>query len=440
MENKTPLLLIASLLAFVFPAAYAENVYVYVDPLPPWADYASNVMYLSTEAWKEANSGLEFYQSDNPSSADFTVQWVRDFGGEHVGYAYGDQFIEVGLGDSDCGSQWNPYSERHISHIMQHEIGHIFGHEHNDDPNSIMYPIALNREYGLVEETYRLAEGYGQFVGFCTIKDLTSYWFSISTTDETYGFDYYVIPSVDEFQKWAEGKPFQHYSGLDCFGEEWLSISGTCKGVSSGSGIMIIMDSELTTPLETITVQQFEVSDNVYSKAPLGLQSPDFEGFEFDGSVPMDKNMGGKMARPSTYMFMAGDDEITIPYSSGSNSIVAMEANLESRSLVIEVDVASDGEIVIALPRHLIDAKNADGTDAAYIVLVNGKEAWVTETADSAARTLTIPVIAGEREIEIFGTFIVPEFGTIAILILAAAVVSIIVVSGRTRLSVMPKH
>ena len=439
MENKTPLLLIASLLAFVFPVAYAENVYVYVDPLPPWADYASNAMYLSTEAWKEANPGLEFYQSDNPSSADFTVQWVRDFGGEHVGYAYGDQFIEVGLGDSNCGSQWNPYSERHISHIMQHEIGHIFGHVHNDDPNSIMYPIALNLEYGLVEETYRLAEGYGQFVGFCTIKDLTSYWFSISTTDETYGFDYYVVPSVDEFQKWAEGKPFQHYSGLDCFGEDWLSISGTCKGVSFGSGIMIIMDSELTTPLETITVQQFEMSDTVYSKVPLGLQSPDFEEFEFDGSVPMDENMGSKMAHPSTYMFMA-DDEITIPYSAGSNSIVAMEANLESRSLVIEVDVASDGEIVIALPRHLIDAKNADGTDAAYIVLVNGKEAWVTETADSTARTLTIPVIAGEREIEIFGTFIVSEFGTIAILILAAAVVSIIVVSGRTRLSVMPKH
>ena len=411
MENKTPLLLIASLLAFVFPAAYAENVYVYVDPLPPWADYASNVMYLSTEAWKEANPGLEFYQSDNPSSADFTVQWVRDFGGERVGYAYGDQFIEVGLGDSDCGSQWNPYSERHISHIMQHEIGHIFGHGHNDDPNSIMYPIALDLEYGLVEETYRLAEGYGQFVGFCTIKDLTSYWFSISTTDETYGFDYYVVPSLDEFQKWAEGKPFQYYSGSDCFGENWLSISGTCKGVSSDSGIMIIMDSELTTPLETITVQKFEMPDIAYSRAPLGLQSPDFEESEFDGSVPMDKNVGGKMAHPSAYMFMAGGDEITIPYSAGSNSIVTMAVNLDSKSLVIETDVASDGEIVIALPRHLIDAKSADGTDATYIVLVDGVESWVAETADGAARTLTIPVSAGAREIEIFSTQAIPEFG-----------------------------
>ena len=117
-----------------------------------------------------------------------------------------------------------------------------------------------------------------------------------------------------------------------------------------------------------------------------------------------------------------------------------MAVNLDSKSLVIETDVTSDGEIVVALPRHLIDAKNTDGTDATYIVLVDGVESWVAETADGAARTLTIPVSAGAREIEIFGTFIVPEFGTIAILILAAAVVSIIVVSGRTRLSVMPKR
>ncbi len=140
------------------------------------------------------------------------------------------------------------------------------------------------------------------------------------------------------------------------------------------------------------------------------------------------------------YLFTVGEDEVGIRYDSGTNTIVAMAANLDSKSLVIEVDVANDGEIVIALPRHLIDAKNADGTDAAYIVLVDGEETWVTEDAGEATRTLTIPVSAGAQEIEIFGTFIVPEFGTIAILILAAAIVSIIVVSGRTRLSIMPRY
>ena len=271
-------LVAVAMIGIMVPSVFAQNVYVQIDELPEWADYASNVMYLSTESWKEANEGLEFWVVENSSDADFGVKWVKDFGGEYVGYAYGNQLIEVGLGDSNCLNKWNPYSEKHISHIMKHEIGHIFGHEHDNNPDSIMYPIALNREYGLVEEEYRLTEGYGQFIPFCTIKDLTSYDFSISTTDETYGFDYYIVPSSNEFDKWVEGKVFQHYSNKDCFGEEWLSISGTCKGVSAGSGIMVLIDSELTTPLVTITVKKLEVPNIINSKSMLASKNYiDFE-------------------------------------------------------------------------------------------------------------------------------------------------------------------
>ena len=267
-----------AMIGVMVPSVFAQNVYIQIDELPEWADYASNVMYLSTEAWKEANEGLEFWVVENSSDADFRVKWVKDFGGEYVGYAYGNQFIEVGLGDSNCLNKWNPYSEKYISHIMKHEIGHIFGHEHDNNPDSIMYPIALNLEYGLVEEEYRLTEGYGQFIPFCTIKDLTSYDFSISTTDETYGFDYYIIPSINEFDKWVEGKVFQHYSNKDCFGEGWLTISGTCKGVSAGSGIMVLVDSELTTPLVTITVQKLEKPNIINSKSMLASKNYiDFE-------------------------------------------------------------------------------------------------------------------------------------------------------------------
>ena len=271
-------IVVVAMIGVMVPSVFAQNVYVQIDELPEWADYASNVMYLSTESWKEANEGLEFWVVENSSDADFRVQWVKDFGGEKVGYAYGNQFIEVGLGDSDCLNKWNPYSEKYISHIMKHEIGHIFGHEHDNNPDSIMYPIALNREYGLVEEEYRLTEGYGQFIPFCTIKDLTSYDFSISTTDETYGFDYYIIPSINEFDKWVEGEVFQHYSNKDCFGEGWLTISGTCKGVSAGSGIMVLVDSELTTPLVTITVQKLEMPNIINSKSMLASKNYiDFE-------------------------------------------------------------------------------------------------------------------------------------------------------------------
>jgi len=48
-----------------------------------------------------------------------------------------------------------------------------------------------------------------------------------------------------------------------------LSISGTCKGVSAGSGIIVIMDSELTSPLETITVEKLEQPNIVNFKSTL---------------------------------------------------------------------------------------------------------------------------------------------------------------------------
>ncbi|MDE0526733.1 MAG: hypothetical protein OXI27_09110 [Thaumarchaeota archaeon] len=57
----------------VFPAQSAlgqagdTELYVYVDDLPDWASYASNVMYESTKYWEERVPGLEFYEVNDPS-------------------------------------------------------------------------------------------------------------------------------------------------------------------------------------------------------------------------------------------------------------------------------------------------------------------------------------------------------------------------------------
>ena len=94
---------VSILLLIPFSADAKNTYYVYIDELPSWADYAVNVMYDSTKYWEEPNPELKFLVVDNPSDADFKVQWVKDFGGEqHIGYAYGKQFVEVGLGDSLC--------------------------------------------------------------------------------------------------------------------------------------------------------------------------------------------------------------------------------------------------------------------------------------------------------------------------------------------------
>jgi hypothetical protein len=201
-----------AMIGVMVPSAFAETWYYYVEPLPEYASYANNVMKLSTDAWEEANNDLQFIEVGTWEQADFRVSWVKEFGVEHVGYAFGSWFIEVGLGDSNCGSgMWQPYSEAYTTNIMTHEIGHVLGFDHVNDPDSIMYPTAINWEYGNVETKKTLTNGYGYFQPICTSKDVTTFDWYVSSDDPTYGFDVYFVPSVNEFDNWADGKSFNYF-------------------------------------------------------------------------------------------------------------------------------------------------------------------------------------------------------------------------------------
>ena len=70
------------------------------------------------------------------------------------------------------------------------------------------------------------------------------------------------------------------------------------------------------------------------------------------------------------------------------------------------------------------------------MVLVDGEE-W--DDVEIAGNDVTVMFPAGTSEIEIIGTFVIPEFGAIAGLILAVSIISIIAVSAKTKLNVIPK-
>lgn len=128
-------------------------------------------------------------------------------------------------------------------------------------------------------------------------------------------------------------------------------------------------------------------------------------------------------------------------YDISGGIVTSMHTNPQSNSLIISLDAMSDGQITITLPRELIDFKSTDGTDEQFFTLVDGEEVWYTDvSSDADSRTITIEFMVGSSQIEIIGSSVaVPEFGTIAALILAVAITSIIVMSARSRLSLMPK-
>jgi predicted secreted protein with PEFG-CTERM motif len=88
----------------------------------------------------------------------------------------------------------------------------------------------------------------------------------------------------------------------------------------------------------------------------------------------------------------------------------------------------------------VLDALLGDGSDDDFFVLVDGEEVDFDEIISSTDRILTIEFPAGTELIEIIGTFVIPEFGTIAAMILAVAIISIIAISAKSRLSIIPRY
>jgi len=158
------------------------------------------------------------------------------------------------------------------------------------------------------------------------------------------------------------------------------------------------------------------------------------------------------------YHLQAGGVTYDIPYIiKNGASVKSMDVYADKFMLEITIDAPSDGSLTLTLPRQLMDAKvPANLTqdqimagikinpneleDSNYIVTVSQKLIQFTETKNPSVRILSIPFHQGDTKIDIIGTMIVPEFGPIAALVLAIAIISIIAVSAKTGLRFMPKY
>jgi len=117
--------------------------------------------------------------------------------------------------------------------------------------------------------------------------------------------------------------------------------------------------------------------------------------------------------------------------SASGASVTSITANADDDSVIIVIDAVDDGELSVQLHDKIIRAFD----DGSYFVLINNEEVEFEQSGNN----LTIPYEAGNERIEIVGSYAVPEFGTIAMIILAVAIVSIIAITAKTRMTLIPK-
>ena len=133
------------------------------------------------------------------------------------------------------------------------------------------------------------------------------------------------------------------------------------------------------------------------------------------------------------------DSTDLISYEITNGKLINVIPDMDAVSLIVYIESTDDGSITLTIPRSVLDATINNGDDE-FFVLVDGEEVDFEEIITSTDRTLTINFLAGSEQIEIIGTFVIPEFGTIAAMILAVAIISIIAISSKSRLSIVPRY
>nr|AIF15530.1 hypothetical protein [uncultured marine thaumarchaeote KM3_70_D10] len=129
-----------------------------------------------------------------------------------------------------------------------------------------------------------------------------------------------------------------------------------------------------------------------------------------------------------------GSSEVNIggnctSYDISGGHVESATVNLDDNSVIINIHAMDDGVLTIS--------PSTSTQKGIFMVLVDGEE---SDDAEINGNTVIVPFGAETEQIEIIGTFVVPEFGTIAAMILAVAIISIVAISAKSRLSIVPRY
>jgi predicted secreted protein with PEFG-CTERM motif len=119
-----------------------------------------------------------------------------------------------------------------------------------------------------------------------------------------------------------------------------------------------------------------------------------------------------------------------VNYSINGGTVKNMLIDKDIFALIVIIETENDGSITLEMPRDAFDAKKQDQTDDTFIIIIDGIEVPYQETVTNTnSRIITINFEEGDSDIEIIGTTIIPEFGTIAVMILAIGIITTIMVT-----------
>jgi len=233
---------------------------------------------------------------------------------------------------------------------------------------------------------------------------------------------------------WTDKSTYDH--------NDTIIVTGRVANVVSGVPVTLTVMSSL---FSIVTIDQISVDDNGNFRTTFNTAG---NLWKYDGTYIIKANYGsaqkndrvlvelvnGIISQPTQPSVKCGESEFSVkgnclPYSISGGMVTGATVNTKDNSLIVMIRANEDGTLTLNPSKNVLDG--------AFMVLVDGEE-W--DDVEIVNNKVTVMFPAGAELIEIIGTFVIPEFGTIAAMILAVAIISIIAISAKSRLSIIPRY
>jgi len=216
-----------------------------------------------------------------------------------------------------------------------------------------------------------------------------------------------------------------------------ITVHGKVANIS-GNPVILTVASPLNS---VVTIAQIDVNNDGSFETTLNT-----EGglWKHDGTYTIKVNYGASQNNKalveltgetsassdncsSSELYLKGD--YCVPYSISSGMVTGASINNNDNSIIVRISADQEGTLTLTPDESILNG--------IFMVLVDGQE-W--DDVEISGNQVTVMFPAGTEKIEVIGTFVIPEFGTIAVMILAVAIISIIAVSAKSRLNIMPRY
>ena len=233
---------------------------------------------------------------------------------------------------------------------------------------------------------------------------------------------------------WTDKSTYDH--------NDTIIVEGRVANVVPGVPVTLTVMSSL---YSIITIDQITVDDNGNFRTTFNTAG---NLWKYDGTYYINANYGsaqkndkvlielvnGIIIQPTQPSVKCAKSEFSVkgncvPYSISGGVVTGATVNTRDNSLIVMISANEDGILTLTPSKNILDG--------VFMVLVDGEE-W--DDVEINGNEIIVMFLAGAEKIEIIGTYVIPEFGAIAALILAVAIISIIAVSAKSRLSIMPRY